>query len=129
MTVFVTVITVALLVMAGLVIDGGQILNARREAANVAESAARAGVQAVDEDAARRQGVAVVDERRAIDAANAFLHANGYQGSAMATPATVTVTVQIRQPLYILGIGGLSDVTVTGTGTATPLRGIVEART
>ena len=36
-----------------LVIDGGNALAARREAINVAESAARAGVQGLDEDAAR----------------------------------------------------------------------------
>ena len=35
-TVFVTIITVALLAVGGLVADGGRILTARREAANVA---------------------------------------------------------------------------------------------
>src|SRR3712207_7980324 len=42
-TVFVVVFMSALLAVAGLVIDGGNLLAARRHAANVAESAARAG--------------------------------------------------------------------------------------
>ena len=42
-TVFVVGFMLALLLVAGLVIDGGNVLAARREAANVAESAARAG--------------------------------------------------------------------------------------
>ncbi len=126
-TVFVTIMTVALIFMAGLVVDGGQILNARREAANVAESAARAGAQELDEDAARRDGSSVLDVRRAIERSQAFLAANGYRGTVSSTADRVTVSVQVRQPLLILGIGGLADVTVNGNGTATPLRGITEA--
>ncbi|MEZ5230977.1 MAG: Tad domain-containing protein [Acidimicrobiales bacterium] len=60
-TVFTVVMTVALLFMAGLVFDGGQILNARRVAANIAESAARAGAQELDEDAARGTGATTLD--------------------------------------------------------------------
>ena len=126
-TVFVTIMTVALILMAGLVVDGGQVLNARRKAANIAESAARAGAQELDEDAARRDGSSVLDVRRAVDRSQAFLVANGYHGNVSSTADRVTVDVQIRQPLLILGIGGLADMTVNGTGAATPLRGITEA--
>ncbi|MBS3939868.1 MAG: hypothetical protein KG028_02800, partial [Actinobacteria bacterium] len=38
----------ALLMVAGLLYDGGQILSARREAFAVADNAARAGAQALD---------------------------------------------------------------------------------
>ena len=44
-TAFVVVIIVALLAMAGLVIDGGSALAAKRRAINEADSAARAPVQ------------------------------------------------------------------------------------
>ncbi len=125
-TVFTVIMTVALLFMAGLVIDGGQILNARREAANVAESAARAGAQELDEDVARTTGATTLDKRSAVATAEAFLAASGHQGMATATGDVVTVTVSISQPLLILGIGGLADVTVTGTGSASPLRAISE---
>ena len=126
-TVFVTVMTVALIFVAGLVVDGGQILNARREAANVAESAARAGAQELDEDVARRSGAAVINQQRAVARAEAFLAANGYSGTASATTTSVSVTVHTNQPLLILGIGGLRAVDVRGTGTAVPRRGIAEA--
>jgi hypothetical protein len=37
---------------------------------------------------------------------------------------TVTVTVSFRQPMFVLGAGGLFSVTVTGRGTARAVRGI-----
>ncbi len=125
-TVVVTIMTVALIFVAGLVVDGGQILNARRNAANIAESAARAGAQELDETAARRDAATVIDPPRAIQRAETFLAANGHTGTVTATTDTVTVTVHIDQPLLILGIGGLADVTVTGQGAATPAHAINE---
>ncbi len=123
-TVFTTIITVALIFVAGLVIDGGAILNARRDAANVAESAARAGAQELDEDAARRDGATLIDPSRAIARAEAFLAAIGVTGTVTATQTQVSVTVEVHEPLQILGIGGLGGVDITGTGTATPQRPI-----
>ena len=126
-TVFVTIMTVTLIFVAGLVVDGGQVLNARRQATNLAESAARAGAQEIDEDSARNDGIALINPTRATQRADQYLAAAGHGGSVNATRTTVTVTVRLTQPLLILGIGGLGDVEVTGTGTATPLRGISEA--
>ena len=48
-TVFIVLFTVAMLAVAGLVIDGGYALGAKREAMNSAEQAARAGADALDE--------------------------------------------------------------------------------
>ncbi len=127
-TVFVAIMTLSLIFVAGLVLDGGRILNARREAANVAESAARAGAQEIDEDTARRTGNAIIDPNRAIARAESFLAANGYAGQASADPTTVNVTVRLTTPLLILGIGGLGDIEVTGTGSAQARRGITEGR-
>jgi len=126
-TVFVTIITVALIFMAGLVVDGGQILNARRQATNIAESAARAGAQQLDETAARRDGITILNQQQAARRARVYLASSGRTGSVATTSVTVTVTVRLVQPLLILGLGGLGDVTVTGTGTATPIRGITQA--
>jgi len=126
-TVFVTIISVALIFMAGLVVDGGQILNARRQANNIAESAARAGTQQLDETTARRDGTIILDQTAARRRAHTYLTATGHTGTVTTTANTVTVTVRLVQPLLILGIGGLGDVTVTGTGTATPIRGINQA--
>ncbi len=125
-TVVVTIMTVTLIFVAGLVLDGGLMLNARRNAANVAESAARAGAQELDETSARRDNATVIDIDRAVERAHRYLTANGYTGHATATPDSVTVSVQIDQRLMILGIGGLADVTVTGQGAATPVHAITE---
>ena len=122
-TVFVVVFMVALLVVAGLVIDGGNVLAARREAANVAESAARAGAQALDETTARATGAAHLSPAQARRDAQAYLDDNGYQGTVSLDGDTVLVTVTINQPLSILGVAGLADATVTGRGSARAIRG------
>lgn len=125
-TVFTVIMTITLIFVAGLVVDGGQILNAKRTAANVAESAARAGAQELDEDAIRAGERDRLNERRSIARAEAFLEANGYQGTASVAANMVTVTVTARQPMLILGIGGLAGVDVHGTGSASPIRAIAE---
>lgn len=125
-TVFTVIMTITLIFVAGLVVDGGQILNAEREAANVAESAARAGAQELDEHAIRAGERDRLDERRSIARAEAFLEANGYQGTASVAANTVTVTATAYQPMLILGIGGLAGVNVQGTGSASPIRAITE---
>ena len=56
--------TVALLAIAGLVIDGGYALGAKREAMNNAEQAARAGADALNQGALR-DGQTMVDPGRA----------------------------------------------------------------
>ena len=123
-TVFTVIMTITLIFVAGLVVDGGQILNAKREAANVAESAARAGAQEVDEDAVRAGAPTRLDDRRAIARAASSLASNGHQGTARPNWNTVLVNVPPRQPMLILGIGGLGSVTVHGTGSASPIRSI-----
>lgn len=125
-TAFTVIMTITLIFVAGLVVDGGQILNAKREAANVAESAARAGAQELDEDAVRAGERTRLNGHQAIARADAFLAANGYQGTAAIEGNTVTVNVTARQPMLILGIGGLAGVTVHGTGSASPIRSITE---
>ena len=119
-TVFVTIITVALLAVGGLVADGGRILTARREAANAAESAARAGAQAIDLHALRTTGELVLDPTVARTDAYAYLRANGYTGVVTADTNHVHVTVTIRRPTVMLSAIGLRSYSVTGDGDATP---------
>ena len=68
---FVVLFTVALLAVAGLVIDGGYALGAKREAMNSAEQAARAGADALDQGSLR-DGDTRVDPGRAVAAAQAL---------------------------------------------------------
>ncbi|MGE0306143.1 MAG: TadE/TadG family type IV pilus assembly protein [Acidimicrobiia bacterium] len=125
-TVFVSVFMIALIAVAGLVIDGGSMLAARREASNVAESAARAGAQAIDEDCARAgDGVRlnpVTARRRAED----YLTAAGYQGTVSITGDSVSVVVTIDKQLFILGVVGVADRSVTGRGSAHGVRGVTQ---
>lgn len=126
-TAFVTIFTVALIMVIGLVLDGGFILAAKRQAINEAEQAARAGAQAVDIDELRGSGDHVLQPEAAVAAAQNYLRRTGHTGEVTVDGASVSVTVSIDRPLLILGAGGLADVTVTGTGTASAVRGVVTA--
>ena len=63
-TAFVVVFTFALLLLAGLVIDGGLALAARVQAIDEAQAAARAGAQAIDLPLFRSTGQIVLDPAR-----------------------------------------------------------------
>lgn len=116
-TAFVAVFAVALLAVAGLVIDGGAVLAAKRRAISEAEGAARAGAQMLA-PAALHQGEARPDPAGATVAAEAFLAKAGHQGTVAVDGDTVVVSVSFRRPMLVLGIGGLASVTVTGEGAA-----------
>ena len=125
-TAFVAGFTLALLVLAGLVVDGGHTLNSRREAANLAEAAARAGTQALDTDATRAGNSAPVSSARAIAAANNYLSSVGASGTVTVDGTRVHVTVTLTRPTLVLRIVGMSSTTVTATGEARTIRGITE---
>jgi Flp pilus assembly protein TadG len=122
-TVFVVGIMAALLLLAGLVVDGGDVLAARQVATNNAQAAARAGAQAISLSAYRSTGQVILDPAAAEAAAGAYLRGVGEQGTVSVSGDTVTVTVHLRQPLAILSIVGVPSLTVTGTGTASPVIG------
>lgn len=128
-TAFVTIFTVALIFVVGLVLDGGNLLAAKRQADNEAESAARAGAQALSLDRLRASGDQQLDPAQAEAAADAHLALLGRQGTIAVVGDSVTVTVEIVQPLQILGIGGLAQVTVTGQGRARTVRGVDQGET
>jgi len=122
-TVFVVVVAVALVVAAGLVVDGGYTLAAERRAYNEAEAAARAGAQALSADALRA-GTLEVDPGAATTAAQAYLAQTGHVGTVMVTGDTVAVDVSFVEPMRMLGMVGISELTVHGHGQATNVAGI-----
>lgn len=126
-TAFVVVFAAAMLLFAGLVIDGGLVLAAQRRAADEAEAAARAGAQAVDIASYRASGDFVLDPEQARGAAMAYLAQTGHDGEATVAGDRVMVVVHFHQPMQILGIGGLGSVTVTGSGEARAERGVTGA--
>jgi len=125
---FVVTFVAALILMAGLVLDGGLILAAKRRATNEAEAAARAGAQQVNIDIYRSSGRFVLDSARARAAAVAYLAATGDRGTVRVGGDQVAVTVQLTQPMQILGVAGIGSQTVTGRGVARAERGVQQAQ-
>ena len=123
-TAFVACFTFALLVVAGLVVDGGFALAARRRAFNDAHAAARAGAQAVDETALRSTGAVRLQPGRAEALALDQLAASGTTGTVDVVGDSVTVHVTTTQNLTILGIAGLGPLTIDANGTARAVQGV-----
>jgi hypothetical protein len=123
-TVFVVVFMVALTAVAGLVFDGGNVLAARQEAANVAASAARAGAQGLDIAGARISGGTPLDAAEAVDRAETYLAQTGYTGTASVHGNEVFVEVTITRHVFLLGLAGRTAVTVHGRGAARGLRAV-----
>jgi Flp pilus assembly protein TadG len=114
-----------MLVLAGLVVDGGRAVNARSTAADVAEQAARAGVMQLD-PATIGGGTVRVDVNAAKIAAEAFLRARGYdQFTVAASPTDVQVTVQTTVRTALLSLIMIPTMEVSGSATSRPAEGIV----
>ncbi|OHV31610.1 hypothetical protein CC117_25690 [Parafrankia colletiae] len=123
-TAFFVVLTVALLGVTGLVVDGGLALTRKSAAISLAAEAARAGAQALDLATYRTRGVIQLDPPAARRRAEQYLASADAQGIVTATAAAVTVQVTVRIPTQLLGIVGVDTLTVTGQGTAAPVHSI-----
>lgn len=122
-TAFVAVVATALVMVAGMAYDGGQILAAHAAARADAAKAARAGAQELDLTALRSTGDAILDPTRAQAAALAYLERAGTAGTVTVDGPSVTVTVTATQSLLILpGADRTIVVTQTATATDRPLR-------
>jgi hypothetical protein len=121
-TAFVVIFTFALLLLAGLVIDGGLTLAGRVQAIDEAQAAARAG--AIDMPVFRSTGRVLLDSTQAQQAAQSYLTSTGHSGIVQVVGNEVEVSVSITQPMQILGIGGIGSLTVTGHGAATLVEGV-----
>jgi hypothetical protein len=118
-TIWTVVVAGACLLMVGLVLDGGTVLRARSSSYDLAGGAARAGAQALDQQALA-QGVVSLDTTAAQAAALDWLAARDTSGVVVIEGDTVTVTVQREVRLQILP---LASVTVEETASAEAQRG------
>lgn len=119
LTIFTAVLAVALLAMAGLVIDGTGKLQAARHANAVAEEAARAGADSLNAAQVRAGGPVTTNPTQAVGAAQAYLAAAQVTGTVTApAPDRIAVTVTIRRPTDLLGLVGIHSYTGTGHATA-----------
>jgi hypothetical protein len=118
-TAFVVIFTVALLVMAGLVLDGGLALSAKVRAIDDAQAAARAGAQAINIPLYRSTGQITLDPTEASADAEQYLAQAGQTGTVTVNGDQVTVTITVTQPTQLLSLAGIHHLTVSGSGTAT----------
>lgn len=114
----ITIVSLLLLVVvfagAGLIVDGGRAMSARRHASNVAEGAARAAVATatplddIDPDLAT---AAALDHARrsGLDTRDVTVEVG---------PDVVSVTIVERRQTVFLILGGQETMTVHATGTA-----------
>ena len=133
-TPFVVIVSIALIMLAGLVVDGGRQLNAKGRALAYAQEAARAGSQAVD----------LTDPRLDLVESQALRAAAQYCAQAQAEDPTlvtcrpsigevqlpggtfkaVQVQAQVRIDAILLGMIGKQTLQSSGTALARPVSGI-----
>jgi Flp pilus assembly protein TadG len=124
-TAFVIGFAVVLLACAGLVIDGGTVLNARMRLADDTEQAARAGAQEIDVEYLRRSNVVSLDQVAAANRADAYLGSIGYRSyrsavvrSGNGQSTSVRVDAQDTVPTTMLRLVNISSFTIRATATA-----------
>jgi Flp pilus assembly protein TadG len=117
-TAFVVGVTFALVMCGGLVYDGGRLIEARTEAGDLAENAARAGAQ---ELTSLRAGTWKIDPAKATSRASQYLAEHGAAGSVAASDVSVAVTVRRTTDMTLLGLVGVGSKTVSVTRTAQPV--------
>ena len=122
---FVVTLVVAILALAGLTLDGGLALASKVQANDEAQSAARAGAQAIDLAAYRATGVVHLSPATAVTDAQHYLAGIGATGTVSVAGDTVTVTVTAVRHTQLLQLVGITVLTVHGQASAHPQRGIV----
>jgi hypothetical protein len=129
LSVFVVGIAVTLLVLAGLVVDGGTAINARQTIADDTEQAARAGAMAIDEVTLRSTGQVVLNRADAQRRASDYLVGLGYPAGRISFPdppdaRSITVSAQDTVPTKILSLIARPSFDVRASATARAATGI-----
>lgn len=124
-SVYLAVWAIAMMAMAGLVIDGGAAIAARARAADLAEQAARAGADALSPASLRgpRPVDLQVDPAAARTAADRVLALGGATGEVTVSGLSVSVTAHVPRQAAVLTAVGVNDLTGSATATATVLHG------
>ncbi|WP_143030151.1 TadG family pilus assembly protein [Pseudonocardia oroxyli] len=116
-----TLLVLALLLAAGLGIDGVRKAQQLADADAIAEESARAGAQQIDINELRR-GHLTLDTSRAVRAATRFAELAEATATAEVTPnGRVRVRVILVRPSFILGVLGVEALTSTGSAESAPL--------
>jgi hypothetical protein len=125
-TVFFAVAVVAVLVLIGLIVDGGGKIRAIQRADALAAEAARAGGQAIALPPAIAGKPPTLEPAAAAAAARAYLAGNGATGSVTVAPGGRRLDVEVTgsSPTVFLGLIGIATITVRGKASAVLVRGI-----
>ncbi|MFC1432308.1 hypothetical protein ACEZDB_16800 [Streptacidiphilus sp. N1-3] len=118
-----------LLMLTGLVLDGGGRLRAIERADALAQEAARAAGQQIDQ-AALLQGQGLrLDVGPAEAAASSYLAANGITGSTfqLVDNTIVKITFTTKYHTALLGLVGLDEISVQGSGQSRLVPGVSTA--
>jgi Flp pilus assembly protein TadG len=111
--------TLAMLVTAGMAVDGVRAVHGLARADAIAEEAARAAGQSLD-PTALASGEAVADPANASAAAIAYIRAAGADGHVEITaPNRIRVDVTLTRPTVLLGLVGREELTSHGSAEAT----------
>ncbi|MBS2545362.1 hypothetical protein KGQ19_00620 [Catenulispora sp. NL8] len=130
-TLFVVIMATALMLVIGLVVDGGAVASARAEALDEATAAGRAAAQMIDADTLLRDNTVILNPEAAKKAAQDYIASTGDKatvhieqelpgtvetGAATSGPSvTVSVTRTVKtQFLFMVGFSSISQ-TVTAT--------------
>lgn len=126
--VYTAIVTIVLLGIIGLVLDGGGKLCATERADALAAEAARAAGQAIDPAAAITGRAIRVDPQVAAAAALAYLHQAGAAGQVSISPDRTRLQVSVHgvYETKFLPVVGITSMPVTGQGTATLLHGVLQ---
>jgi Flp pilus assembly protein TadG len=113
-------LTLALLMVLGAAVDIGHAFIVRRDLSSLADGAALAGAQQLDQQAIHQGQLALDPQQAQAAALSAVSGQPGVQAQANATPARVHVQVTRRFPTILLRLVGLADLTVSAQANATP---------
>lgn len=121
-TLIFAVVVVALIAMAGLIIDGRRQLTAQQRADAVAAEAARAAGQEIDGSVLT--GSPGLDRARALAAARYHLAAAGLSGTVTVDGAAIVVRVDATEPAALLPLIGVTTLEATGEASVEIVTGL-----
>lgn len=123
---YMAVMAVGLMAMAGLVIDGGAAIAARGRAADLANEAARAAADSITQTSLRATSASnlQIDPVAAEAAAQRVLGLGGASGEVSVGTREVTVIAHVPRQAAVLSAVGITDLTGTAEATATILHGL-----
>ncbi|MBO3745151.1 flp pilus-assembly TadE/G-like family protein [Streptosporangiaceae bacterium NEAU-GS5] len=129
MSVFVVIFSVAVFLLAGLLVDGGAAINARLRAADIAEQGARAAADQIDVETLRSTGrIQLLGDNVSCPRAQEVVTANQSDGVRMVECTLrgidqVTVQVSVSWQPFFLSALGFSDGEMVASATAGPDQG------